>query len=106
MTTMMIGSVIRDSRIPRTLPAPCASNAAALVTLLRPKQWVKNTFVSAGVIFGGQLQNPDLVRSMLLAVIAFCLMGSSVYVLNDYLDREADRGPPQESATGRSQVVP
>jgi 4-hydroxybenzoate polyprenyltransferase len=71
-------------------------DAAALVTLLRPKQWVKNTFVSAGVIFGGQLQNPDLVRCMLLAVIAFCLMGSSVYVLNDYLDREADKAHPKK----------
>lgn len=69
---------------------------AAIVTLLRPKQWVKNAFVCAGMLFGGQLQNPELVRCMLLAVVAFCLMGSSVYVLNDYLDREADRAHPKK----------
>jgi 4-hydroxybenzoate polyprenyltransferase len=66
----------------------------ALVRLLRPNQWVKNTFVCAGVLFGAQLHNPELLRAMLLAVIAFSLMGSSVYVVNDYWDREADRKHP------------
>ena len=71
-----------------------ASKLAALAGLLRPKQWVKNTFVCAGVLFGAQLHNALLVRAMLLSVVAFSLMGSSVYVINDYMDRESDSKHP------------
>jgi 4-hydroxybenzoate polyprenyltransferase len=69
-------------------------NLSALVRLLRPKQWVKNSFVFAGVLFGAQAHNPLFVIAAALTFIAFSLMGSSVYVLNDYLDRESDRQHP------------
>lgn len=69
-------------------------NLPALVRLLRPKQWVKNVFVCVGVVFGRRFGDPHLVANMLLAFIAFSLMGSSVYVINDYLDRDADRLHP------------
>jgi 4-hydroxybenzoate polyprenyltransferase len=67
---------------------------SAFVGLLRPAQWVKNSFVCAGVVFGAQLHNPHALRAMGLAFMAFCLMGSGVYVMNDYVDREADRLHP------------
>lgn len=67
---------------------------ASLFELLRPKQWIKNAFVCAGVIFGARLRDPAAVEAMLLAVVAFSLMGSCVYVFNDYLDRESDRSHP------------
>jgi 4-hydroxybenzoate polyprenyltransferase len=66
----------------------------ALIRLLRPKQWVKNVFVGAGVFFAARLHDVELVRAMGLCFVAFSLMGSSVYVLNDYLDRESDRQHP------------
>lgn len=66
----------------------------AVVHLLRPRQWVKNLFVCAGVLFAGQWHDRRLLVALLLTFAAFSLMGSSVYVLNDYLDREADRGHP------------
>ncbi len=69
-------------------------NVAALAHLLRPKQWVKNTFVLAGILFGAQLHNAVLLKAAALAFIAFSLMGSSVYVLNDYIDRESDKLHP------------
>jgi 4-hydroxybenzoate polyprenyltransferase len=69
-------------------------NLPALVRLLRPKQWVKNTFVFAGVLFGAQLHNARFMAAAALTFVAFSLMGSSVYVLNDYLDRESDREHP------------
>jgi 4-hydroxybenzoate polyprenyltransferase len=65
-----------------------------LVRLLRPKQWVKNVFVCAGVLFGGQWHNAALLLAVALTVTAFSLMSSSAYVLNDYLDRESDRQHP------------
>jgi 4-hydroxybenzoate polyprenyltransferase len=69
-------------------------NLSALVRLLRPKQWVKNAFVFAGVLFGAQLHNAQVMAAAALTFVAFSLMGSSVYVLNDYLDRESDRQHP------------
>lgn len=67
---------------------------SALVGLLRPAQWVKNSFVCAGVVFGAQLHNLQALRAMGLAFLAFSLMGSGVYVMNDYVDRESDRMHP------------
>jgi 4-hydroxybenzoate polyprenyltransferase len=69
-------------------------NLSALVRLLRPTQWVKNTFVCAGVVFGAQLHNAQLLKAAALTFVAFSLMGSGVYVFNDYLDREFDRQHP------------
>jgi 4-hydroxybenzoate polyprenyltransferase len=65
-----------------------------LVRLLRPKQWVKNVFVCAGVFFGGRLNDMPLLTAMALTFVSFSLMSSSVYVFNDYLDRESDRQHP------------
>ena len=68
----------------------------ALIRLLRPRQWVKNTFVCAGIVFGGHLHDARLLIGVALAVVSFSLMGSSVYVVNDYLDRESDREHPDK----------
>ena len=65
-----------------------------MIRLLRPKQWVKNTFVGAGMLFGGQLHDAQLLFTVALTFAAFSLMGSSVYVFNDYLDRESDSKHP------------
>jgi 4-hydroxybenzoate polyprenyltransferase len=65
-----------------------------LVRLLRPKQWIKNVFVCAGVLFGARLHDTHLVAAMALAFVAFCLISSCVYVFNDFLDRESDRQHP------------
>jgi 4-hydroxybenzoate polyprenyltransferase len=65
-----------------------------LIGLLRPKQWVKNVFVCAGVLFGAQIHNVQLVLAMALTFISFSFMGSGVYVVNDYVDRESDRRHP------------
>jgi 4-hydroxybenzoate polyprenyltransferase len=75
-------------------PIPVRFRPSDLVSLLRPKQWVKNSFVGAGVLFGAQLQNLQALEAVGLAFVAFSLMGSSVYVINDYFDRESDRQHP------------
>lgn len=65
-----------------------------LVRLLRPKQWIKNVFVCAGVVFGARLHDSHLVVAMALTFVAFCLISSCVYVFNDYFDRDSDRQHP------------
>ncbi|WP_334157848.1 decaprenyl-phosphate phosphoribosyltransferase [Oryzomicrobium sp.] len=64
--------------------------------LLRPQQWVKNGFVFVGVLFSHSWGQPDLLRAALLAFAAFSLAASSIYVGNDYMDREQDRLHPRK----------
>ncbi len=68
----------------------------AYAKLARPLQWVKNTFVLPGLIFGHALDDPEKVTAALLATLAFCLMSSAVYVMNDLFDRERDREHPDK----------
>lgn len=73
--------------------------------LIRPVQWIKNGFVFTGVIFSGLVYDPQLLLSVILAAIAFCLVSSSVYIFNDIIDCESDRQHPEKKerpiASGR-----
>jgi len=80
----------------------------ALIRSLRPEQWLKNGFVLAPLIFSGLLDDPNAWARSLLAVAAFCAASSAVYLVNDVLDREADRRHPSKCnrpiATGEISV--
>lgn len=65
--------------------------------ILRPLQWIKNTFVFAALIFGRQLLDADAVGMAIGAFICFCLASSAVYIFNDVIDRRTDRLHPQKS---------
>jgi 4-hydroxybenzoate polyprenyltransferase len=71
--------------------------AVELVRSLRPKQWTKNLFVFAGLIFGERLQDRQAVGAAFLAFIVFCLLSGVVYLINDVRDRDADRLHPTKS---------
>jgi len=75
---------------------------AAVLRSLRPKQWVKNGLVFLPFVFAvNQVWSPTdltpipgfLVQLMVL-LAAFCALSSAVYLLNDLLDRDADRQHP------------
>lgn len=68
-----------------------------LFTSLRPKQWVKNVLVFAGLIFGGQLFHRSSLFRALAAFVAFCVLSSAVYLINDVIDRTADRLHPSKA---------
>ena len=61
---------------------------------MRPAQWPKNSFVLAPLVFGRLLGDARAVERGLLAVVAFCLASSAVYLVNDLKDREEDRKHP------------
>jgi 4-hydroxybenzoate polyprenyltransferase len=71
-----------------------ASQAGGLIRLMRPKQWVKNAFVLAPLIFARAFNDPGAVATALLAVLLFCAASSASYIVNDLHDREADRAHP------------
>ncbi|MBY0339622.1 MAG: UbiA family prenyltransferase, partial [Rhodocyclaceae bacterium] len=64
--------------------------------LLRPHQWLKNSFVLVGLLFSHAWDEPGMVFKALAATAAFCLLSSAVYVFNDLMDREQDRLHPQK----------
>jgi decaprenyl-phosphate phosphoribosyltransferase len=68
-----------------------------LLKLIRPKQWVKNGFVFAPLIFSGELLNPSAIGRTLFAALFFCVASSATYIVNDLRDIEADRRHPKKS---------
>ncbi|HEY0195268.1 MAG TPA: UbiA prenyltransferase family protein [Kofleriaceae bacterium] len=68
--------------------------ARALVRTIRPRQWVKNVFVAAPVVFSRELSSPPALARAAVAVLAFCALSGAVYAFNDVLDVEADRTHP------------
>ncbi len=66
----------------------------ALIKTMRPKQWVKNGFLFAGLIFDRQLTNPEAFLRTLAGFGLFCLFSSAVYFINDLSDVKADRKHP------------
>lgn len=65
--------------------------------LLRPEQWIKNLFVFIPVFFSGEMLNGDLLLLSFISFIIFSLAASCVYILNDYIDKEADRNHPEKN---------
>jgi 4-hydroxybenzoate polyprenyltransferase len=72
------------------------------VTSLRPRQWIKNGFVFAALVFDGQLGNLPALLATTLGFVLFCLASSSVYLVNDIRDLEEDRLHP----TKRNRPLP
>lgn len=72
------------------LDRPHRTLAAALVTL-RPRQWIKNVLVVAAAGAAGALGRDDVPGRVTLGCVAFCLLASGVYAVNDVLDAQEDR---------------
>lgn len=64
------------------------------ISLLRPAQWLKNLLILAPLFFAGRLFQQEARVPLLLGLMAFSLMASSIYILNDYFDAELDRQHP------------
>lgn len=72
-------------------PHPPSAVARGLLVLLRPKQWVKNFFVLAPLLFSAKFADPEALRAALLAAVLFCLASSATYIINDIHDVDRDR---------------
>ena len=72
------------------------SNWRGLIKTMRPRQWVKSVIVFAALVFDGKLFVPELFLKTTLVFAAFCLLSSSVYILNDLVDMEKDRQHPRK----------
>lgn len=68
----------------------------AMIQLMRPKQWIKNAFVLAALMFSVKFTDPIALWLSLLGVLCFCMVSSLIYILNDVIDCEKDRHHPKK----------
>ena len=72
------------------------STAASLLISVRPGEWIKNTFVFAGLVFSRKLTEPSAVIASATAFAIFCALAGAVYLINDVSDQERDRQHPRK----------
>jgi 4-hydroxybenzoate polyprenyltransferase len=93
---------IADEIVRVTGAGEASGRLAAHLKALRPKQWIKNLLVFLPLLFAineawspsNLTPLPDLLLSIVVVILAFCSVSSGVYLLNDLMDREADRRHP------------
>jgi 4-hydroxybenzoate polyprenyltransferase len=83
--------------VARVFPAPAGKTYRAIVRALRPHQWAKNVLVLVPLFAAHRAGDPGSLACGLAGMVAFCLCASSVYLLNDMLDLEADRAHARKS---------
>ena len=81
----------------------------ALLKTMRPKQWAKNVFIFAPLIFDRKLTNIEAALHTIAGAVVFSLIASVVYIINDIADVEADRQHPTKRdrpiAAGKLPIV-
>ena len=78
---------------------PLLAQFFGVVALMRPKQWIKNGFVLAPLIFSGVFLDSSAIKQALIAAALFCIASSSTYIINDMHDVDRDRRHPKKSKT-------
>ena len=73
---------------------PHRSLPVALIVAMRPRQWLKNVLVFAAPLAAGAIFEPGILAPTLGAFVAFCLISSATYLVNDARDIDADRAHP------------
>jgi 4-hydroxybenzoate polyprenyltransferase len=67
-----------------------------LLQAMRPKQWAKNIFVFAALLFDGRIGDVAALARSVLAFAIFCSLSSAIYLINDLADIENDRQHPKK----------
>ncbi|MEX1248574.1 MAG: decaprenyl-phosphate phosphoribosyltransferase [Anaerolineales bacterium] len=68
----------------------------ALIKNMRPKQWSKNLLIFAGLVFDRQLTYLPALERTVIGFALFCLLSSSIYLINDIIDIDNDRKHPKK----------
>lgn len=91
---MSVETLADDKPLSKTGFAGTTFRARDIVQLIRPPQWVKNIVIFAGPAAGLKLFTVAGFSGTVLTFAAFCLAASAGYIVNDILDRAADRSHP------------
>lgn len=87
--TARLGTPVHDARQRDSQPR-------LLLRALRPHQWVKNLLIFVPLVLAHRLSDTSALIATIWAAIAFSACASCVYLLNDMLDLDADRGHPEK----------
>jgi 4-hydroxybenzoate polyprenyltransferase len=100
MARTSLPDIIEPTRPPVAAAEAFRSHSllSGLLASLRPSQWTKNLIIFAGVLFGQRLTDVSAVLAAAGAFVIFCLLSGVVYLINDVMDREADRRHPIKKA--------
>ena len=90
------GTPLTPAVLPPLAPAPKRGQMRAALVTLRPRQWIKNLLVIAAAGAAGALGHDDVPVRVGLAFIAFCLLASGLYAVNDVRDVAEDRKHPRK----------
>lgn len=91
----VVGAATRATRVQQVFDRP-PGGMQRYLDALRPHQWLKNLLLFVPLLTAHQWANQTALGHLLLAFLAFGLAASSVYVLNDLLDAQADRLHPRK----------
>jgi 4-hydroxybenzoate polyprenyltransferase len=72
------------------------TNIYGLLRTFRPRQWIKNVFVFAALVFDQKLTDWPLLGKTIVGFILFCMISSTVYIMNDLVDLEKDKQHPKK----------
>lgn len=67
-----------------------------IIKLCRPKQWIKNGFVFAAIVFSGHLFNIQDTINTVITFFLFSFIASTIYIINDIVDVEEDKNHPKK----------
>jgi decaprenyl-phosphate phosphoribosyltransferase len=76
-----------------------STTTLALLRLVRPKQWIKNSFVLAPLVFARAYFDLASIEQAVFAFVLFCIASSACYIVNDIHDIESDRAHPLKRLT-------
>jgi 4-hydroxybenzoate polyprenyltransferase len=68
----------------------------ALIEAMRPKQWAKNIFIFAPLVFDQKLFHLTYLARTVAGFVLLCLISGAVYLMNDLVDVEKDRQHPRK----------
>ncbi len=80
----------------RAIPIPRKGTLIAMVQAMRPRQWLKNVFIFAPLVFDEKLLRPEPLGRTLAGFLILCLLSGAVYLFNDLQDLERDRQHPRK----------
>lgn len=100
-SSALAGDRLAPPRAPRveavgTPLRPARARAGIVLEACRPRQWLKNAVVALPPAAAGALSRPSTLVAVAGAVITFCLLASSTYLINDVRDLASDRRHPQK----------
>ena len=83
-------------KTPRLLWQALPDQVRGLIRAMRPRQWSKNAFIFAAILFDRQLTEPRSLLRVVVGFILLCLTASAIYLINDIVDIERDRLHPKK----------